>query len=247
MALARAHLPPSATAVGGQRRGQRGQHQRQRRRNPAGQQRPAPHGPPGAARSVLQSGWLGTRRRWRVRGLVLVGAGGGQHGPGWWAEAATAGSAASYSVGAGGTDHRTLPGRATLGHGAQTMGSERGRGSRPSEPAAAGLAVGVHPRPLPVAPAPGACTGRRPLPLGRLPRAPAVRFPSAARRGAAAARGRGDYVPGLLRGEPLRCPAWVCPLDGPPSRGPRPLLPGLSGRRENGASGRTWRPRSPHP
>lgn len=83
------HLPPSATAVGGQGCGQSGQHQHQRSGDPAGQQRPEPHGPPGPARSVLQ-----LRRRAatagrdeavsaeRGRSLVLraVGAGGGKHG-----------------------------------------------------------------------------------------------------------------------------------------------------------------------
>lgn len=49
------------------------------------------------------------------------------------------------------------------------MGSERGRGSRPSEARADGLAVGAHPRPLPGGSRLRACTGRRPLPLGRPP------------------------------------------------------------------------------
>lgn len=53
--------------------------------------------------------------------------------------------------------------------GAQTMSSERGRGSRRSEPRADGLAVGAHPRPLPGGSRLPACTGRRPLPLGRPP------------------------------------------------------------------------------
>lgn len=55
-----AHLPPSAAAVGGQSGGQRGQRQQQRSGNPAGQQRPVPHGLPGLARSAVQLGrlWL---------------------------------------------------------------------------------------------------------------------------------------------------------------------------------------------
>lgn len=88
-----AHLPPSATAVGGQSCRQSGQRQQQCSRNPAGQQRPVPHGLPGLARSVLQLGrlWLlpatvgrdaAVAAVVRVRSLALtaLGAGGGQHG-----------------------------------------------------------------------------------------------------------------------------------------------------------------------
>lgn len=88
-----AHLPPSATAVGGQGCGQSGQRQPQRSRNPAGQQRPVPHGLPGLACSVLKLGrlWLlpatvgrvaAVAAVARIRSLALtaLGAGGGQHG-----------------------------------------------------------------------------------------------------------------------------------------------------------------------
>lgn len=53
------------------------------------------------------------------------------------------------------------------------MGRARGRGSRPSEPRAGGLAVGVHPRPLPGAPASGPAPAADPSPGDALPRAPA--------------------------------------------------------------------------
>lgn len=91
-----AHLPPSATAVGGQGCRQSGQRQQQRSRNPAGQLRPVPHGLPGLAASVLKLGrlWLlpatvgrdaavaAVAAVARVRSLALtaLGAGGGQHG-----------------------------------------------------------------------------------------------------------------------------------------------------------------------
>lgn len=126
------------------------------------------------------------------------------------------------------------------------MGSERGLGSRPSEPKADGLAVGAHPRPLPGGSRLRACTGRRPLPLGRPPtraRPPAsLLLASGARRGPASARGRSDNV---LSGFSLRIHRtgrycrlpWGCPLDVTPGFAGVPPLPHPKWRKKSCGSG----------
>lgn len=178
-----AHLPPSATAVGGQSCRQSGQRQQHGSGNPTRQQRPVPHGLPGLARLCCSWAALAAARD----GGTGCGGGGSDESPqsgssspggGRWAAwlalpagglrqprraapplilAALAGVVIGYPAGphCGTRAHRS---------GAQTMGSERGRGSRPSEPNADGLAVGAHPRPLPGGSRLRACTGRRPLP-----------------------------------------------------------------------------------
>ena len=138
--------------------------------------------------------------------------------------------------------------------GAQTMGSERGRGSRPSEPRADGLAVGAHPRPLPAGSRLRTCTGRRPLPLGRPPTRARltplrVRSPSgtSVRQGARRPVCFGDKLPGA---QPLRCPLWGCPLDVTPVPAGVSSLPHPEWKKESCGSGQrpcgdTSPPRNP--
>lgn len=127
-------------------------------------------------------------------------------GPSWRAEAATAGRAAPPLIaaapagvtrgGCSAAGRTVAPGRTGQGH-AQTMGSERGLGSRPSEPGAEGLAVGAHPRPpARWLPPPGLHWPPTP-PLrapshARLPACLSLPLASGARRGPASARGRSD-------------------------------------------------------
>lgn len=240
-----AHLPPSATAVGGQGCRQSGQRQQQRSRNPARQQRPVPHGLPGLARSMLQLGrlWLLPAAVGRDAAVAASGESSqsGSNSPGGGRRAAwlavPAGGlrqprraapplivAALAEVTIGGCPAGPHCGTRAHRSGAQTMGSERGRGSRPSEARADGLAVGAHPRPLPGGSRLRTCTGRRPLPLGRPPTRARlsplrVRSPSgtSVRQGAQRPVCCGDK---LLGAQPLRCPLWGCPFDVTPEPHP---------------------------
>lgn len=193
-----AHLPPSTTAVGGQRCRQSGQRQHQCSRNPARQQRPVPHCPlcaaVGAALAAARDSGTG-----RGSGCSSESSQSGSTSPGGgrrtaWLAVPAAGLrqprraapplivAALAEVTIGGCPAGPHCGTRTHRSGAQTMRSE----SRAVAPARlsrelTGWPSGLTPAPCPVAPASGPALAADPSPWDALPRAPAslcVRSPS---------------------------------------------------------------------
>lgn len=180
-------------------------------------------------------------------------------GPGWWAEAATAGGTASYSCGTGWSDERRLPCRPRSGTGRTGLGRRQWVASGAVAPTRlsrelTGWPSGLTPAPYPVAPASEPVLAADPSPWDALPRALSSLFSeSGARRGPASARGRGDNVLGV--NPPGAQTAWPGAVGLSLRRHPGPhrcpsSAPTLSGGRkavvlDSNSGGTLLRPRTP--
>ena len=209
-----AHLPPSATAVGGQGCRQSGQRQQQRSRNPARQQRPVPHGLPALARSMLQLGrlWLLPAAVGRDAAVAASGEssqsgsnspGGGR--PAAWLAVPAGGlrqprraapplivaALAEVTIGGCPAGRTVAPGR--TGQGRRQWAASGAVAPARLRRELTGWPSGLTPAPCPVAPASRPALAADPSPWDALPRAPdSVLSASGARRGPESARGRSD-------------------------------------------------------